>query len=172
MIKLNNEYKAFNPVDTQYSLKPIYHYYYYYCYYQYHSFVNDNHWFGEVRISEALWVWWLCCLDEESMTWGLKWWSGEIMMGKGGLQSNNSTRQYSAIFSPIVMFTTMFTTITGFHDIHLELYLKLGAIIKVAWWKLPLCLCQVSVQLISLYNWPTQSNRIKCCQGWGEWEQE
>lgn len=86
MIKLTNEYKAFNPIDTQYSLKPTYHYYYYYCYYQYLSFVDDNHWFGEIRISDVLWVWWLRWLDEKRMTCGLKWWSGEIMMGKVGQQ--------------------------------------------------------------------------------------
>lgn len=33
IIKLNDEYKAFNPVDTEYSLKAIPHYYYYYCCY-------------------------------------------------------------------------------------------------------------------------------------------
>lgn len=86
MIKLNDEYKAFDPVDIQYLVKMISHYYYYYCSYWYHSFVDDNHWFGEIRISYVLCVWCLCWLNETSRACGLKGWNGEILMGKVAIE--------------------------------------------------------------------------------------
>ena len=130
--------------------------------------MDDNHWVGEIGISHALWVWWLCWLNENFDMWPkvvkniyLKLGHYNRHDGQGRYTGNKFLRQYSILLSCLLLnwglMTSLFVTI-----------FKTWSYSKLVWWNLPLYLHYISMQLISLCYRPTQSYSIKCCQKWGE----